>query len=194
MEFKNLIERFYSGLTEGNKRDYLTLFSDLQIQIEGWFRGELMKYFKEFGIKMTTENREVRVNIKEQKKVDLKIEINKEFHWIEIKHILVGRQKIGKFSLSFYFNSGTYIDNDINKLERVSEGVQKETKYCLVFLSSNSENKEEYEKSSGNYPEGNLKSQIDKILETKGLKNKVEVVSSAYNNDCHFGYFILKLI
>ncbi len=43
-KFENNIKSFYEKLING-KKDYLKLFSRLQIQIEGWFRGELTKYF-----------------------------------------------------------------------------------------------------------------------------------------------------
>ena len=81
-EFKKVIEKFYSSLTTEDKKDYLTLFSNLQIQIEGWFRGELMNYLKNEKVKITVYNREVPINDNNRRKVDLRIEVNNEFYWI----------------------------------------------------------------------------------------------------------------
>ena len=113
-KLENDIMEFYKILIN-NKREYLQLFSKLQIQIEGWFRGELMNYFKNCDYKMTTKNREVPINEGDRKKVDLKIGDSNEFesYWIELKHLLVGNQKGNKksdgeqkgnnFSLNFHF-------------------------------------------------------------------------------------------
>ena len=112
-EFKSLIERFYSSLKEVNKRDYLMLFSDLQIQIEGWFRGELMNFLRNNNIDITVKNRESRINTNTRKKADFKLEFTNEIYWIKLKHLLVGYQLDSSFPLKFYFNDDTYIHNDI---------------------------------------------------------------------------------
>ena len=117
-KFGELVENFYTYLMK-SKQEYLSLFSKLQIQIEGWFRGELMNYFEHHNIEMSTENREIRINEDSRRKVDLKIQIDNEFSWIELKHILVGYQIEQPFSLDFYFKDKTYISTDIEKLELI---------------------------------------------------------------------------
>ena len=98
------IRLFYEELIHSRK-EYLQLFSELQIQIEGWFRGELMHYFDKNVHKMTNKNREVppcddtahdeKLPDKEgnkRQKVDLILKLNDEYYWVELKHILVGYQ------------------------------------------------------------------------------------------------------
>ena len=203
-EFEHEISSFYNELIN-SKKEYLQLFSKLQIQIEGWFRGELMNYFDGPDHNMTTENREVLLNDEERKKADLKIEFDKTSYWLELKHLLVGYQKGNKkpedkqagnnFSLNFYFYSGTYITNDIEKLENVSKSSQETAyKYVLAFVSTNyPEDKKNKIKSKGV-----LEAQINDILNYKRkkgpLKNKACLISSDFNKDCNFGYFLLKVI
>ena len=69
MDSKDLevaIQDFYDELTE-KKQDYLILFSKLQIQIEGWFRGEVFNYLQGKTIQgtkinMTTENSSIQLH------------------------------------------------------------------------------------------------------------------------------------
>jgi hypothetical protein len=78
LEFENIIKEFYSCLTGETERcesknEYLELFSELEIQIEGWFRGEFMNFIKLKGIPMGPKNREARIYETSRKKVDFKI-------------------------------------------------------------------------------------------------------------------------
>ena len=66
-ELEHEVSLFYNELIN-SKKQYLQLFSRLQIQIEGWFRGELMNYIDGPDHNMTTENREVLLNDKDKKK------------------------------------------------------------------------------------------------------------------------------
>ena len=60
-KFEDVVKNFYTYLKE-NKQEYLLLFSRLQIQIEGWFRGELMNYLDQPKKDMSYKNREVPLN------------------------------------------------------------------------------------------------------------------------------------
>ena len=60
-KFEKLVKSFYTYLTE-DKHEYLSLFSRLQIQIEGWFKGELMCHFERQKIALTNKDREVTVD------------------------------------------------------------------------------------------------------------------------------------
>lgn len=203
-EFEHEISSFYEELIDG-KKEYLKLFSRLQIQIEGWFRGELMNYLDGPDHNMTTENREVLLNDEGRKKADLKVEFDKKSYWVELKHLLVGYQKgnekpedkqVGNnFSLNFYFYSGTYVTNDIEKLENELKSSQETAyKYILAFVSTN------YPVDKRDKIESKeiLDDQIKKILNNNRkdgpLKNKARLISSDFNNDCNFGYFLLKVI
>ena len=206
-EFEHEISSFYEELIDG-KKEYLKLFSRLQIQIEGWFRGELMNYLDGPDHNMTTENREVLLNDEGRKKADLKVEFHKKSYWVELKHLLVGYQKGNKkpedkqggnnFSLNFYFYSDTYITNDIEKLKNELKSSQETAyKYILAFVSTNYIDGKKI-KTKKIESKGVLENQINEILNYKRkedpLKNKACLISSDFNNDCNFGYFLLKII
>ena len=205
-KLENDIIEFYKILIN-NKKEYLQLFSKLQIQIEGWFRGELMNYFKNCDYKMTTKNREVPINEGDRKKVDLKIgdSNESESYWIELKHLLVGNQKGNKksdgeqkgnnFSLNFYFYSGTYITNDIEKLENLSKSSQETAyKYVLSFVSTNYPEDKKDKIESKEVFEDQIKKILNNNRKDGPLTKKARLISSDFNNDCNFGYFLLKVI
>ena len=194
-ELRNTIEKFYSSLTSENKKDYLTLFSDLQIQIEGWFRGELMNYLKNEKLEMTVSNREIRVNNEKRKKVDLRVQINNEFYWIELKHILVGCQLNNTYPLGFYFYKNSYIYNDIEKLQEVDNSDKQQHRYSLAFISTNYTcdkcRNTKFKKIS---TKEELKVQYEDIIKNKtDIKQKASLVSWDYNNIQHFGYLLLRV-
>ena len=206
-ELEHEVSLFYNELIN-SKKQYLQLFSRLQIQIEGWFRGELMNYIDGPDHNMTTENREVLLNDKDKKKADLKVEFDKKPYWVELKHLLVGYQKGNKkpedkqagnnFPLNFYFYSGTYVTNDIEKLENELKSSQETAyKYILAFVSTNYIEGKQI-KTKKIKSKGVLKAQINDILNYKRkegpLTKKACLISSDFNNDCNFGYFLLKVI
>ncbi len=206
-KFKELVKNFYAYLT-GNKQKYLSLFFDLQMQIERWFMGELIKHIDDKFFKMGIENREASLPNDKRKKVDLKIELNGEVYWIELKHIFVGCQKGNKFDLKFYYYNGkrtSSIANDSDKLSNIPVRLdhQIQNKFILVFLSAN-ESLDKRCKASGNNNENyyikdksDLHRKIDEIIQEdshnenrlKGLKlNCYE-----YNPEYRFGYFLLEV-
>ena len=194
-EFKSLIEKFYSSLTEGSKREYLMLFSDLQIQIEGWFRGELMNYLKNEKIKMTVYNREVPINDNNRRKVDLRIEVNNEFYWIELKHILVGCQKNDIYKLEFYFSNNAYIHNDIKKLQEIDKSNERQHGYSLAFISTNySCDKCKNPKFEEINSKEILEKQYKEVKKNKtDIEQDVTDVSCNYDSITHFGYLLLEV-
>ena len=192
-EFKKVIEKFYSSLTTEDKKDYLTLFSNLQIQIEGWFRGELMNYLKNEKVKMTVEDREVPINNNNRRKVDLRIEANDEFYWVELKHILVGCQRNHIYELEFYFSNSAYIDNDIKKLQEIDNFDKRQHGYSLAFISTNyscdkCKNPNFKEINSKEYLKDRYQA-VEKIK--KYIERNVTYVSCDYDSITHFGYLLL---
>ena len=194
-EFKSLIERFYSSLKEVNKRDYLMLFSDLQIQIEGWLRGELMNFLRNNNIDITVKNRESRINDETRKKADLKLEFTNEIYWIELKHLLVGCQLNNTYPLGFYFNKNSYIYNDIKKLQEVDNSDKRQHRYSLAFISTNYTcDKCRNTKFKKIITKEELKVQYKDIIKNKtDIKQKASLVSWDYNNIQHLGYLLLRV-
>ena len=182
-KLENDIHSFYTELISC-KKEYLQLFSDLQIQIEGWFRGELMHYFKENRYDMTTENREERIpnqDPKKRKKADFKIKVNGEWCWIELKHILIGHQKSNnRFKISDYFRSynSFAVINDIDKLTNV----KPDSAYVLAFVLVDDDSI-----TSKNGLERELKQLSDKY------NIRADKIAVDFDNDIRFGYFVLKL-
>ena len=197
-DLENLIIGFYNELT-GKKHDYLCLFSKLQIQIEGWFRGEFMNFLENNGIKMTTENREVKISDHDKRKVDIKIKLNNEWYWIELKHILVGYQKDSPFPLSFYFYKDTYIYSDIKKLTSIDNTDKKQHLYSLVFISTNYLRESDKKSTMDEINSMNdLKEQFTSIItKHKDIRDKIldkmSLVSFDYVNNLHFGYMLLEV-
>ena len=197
-DFVEKIKEFYTFLTDETGHNesntiYLKLFSKLQIQIEGWFRGELMTYLERKKIEMKVENREVRISNTERKKVDLKIKINNRYYWIELKHILVGSQgnnNSNNYCINFYFNKNTDIDNDIQQLKKTEdkEPDSDVSRYCLVFLSTNNEGKIAKIESKKD-----LDSKVNEELKNRQYKSSVELIHCDYELALHFGYFLLKV-
>ena len=194
-EFKSLIERFYSSLKEVNKREYLTLFSDLQIQIEGWFRGELMNFLRNNNIGITVKNRESRINDCTHKKADFKLEFTNKIYWIELKHLLVGYQLDSSFSLKFYFYKNTYIYNDIKKLQDVDHSDKRQYLYSLAFISTNYPyNKSEGSNDNKIASKKDLKDKYCSVIKSKNeIKDKVSLESLDYDDTLHFGYLLIKI-
>ena len=206
-KLENDIKLFYKDLIN-NKKDYLKLFSRLQIQIEGWFRGELMNYLDGNVHELTNKNREVPLcddisykeklsnkKANEKRKVDLRLMLNGEDYWIELKHILVGYQIKTSISLGFYFSDNSYIANDIDKLPKVCHSDKIRHLYSLTFISTNY-NRE----GDGNSrikkieaPE-DLKNSLDCVFEKhSNLKDKISKISYDYNKELHFGYMLLEV-
>ena len=194
-EFKSLIGRFYSSLKEVNKRDYMMLFSDLQIQIEGWFRGELMNFFRNNNIDITVKNRESRINTNTRKKADFKLEFTDEIYWIELKHLLVGYQLDNLFPLKFYFYKNTYIYNDIKKLHDVDHSDKRQYLYSLAFISTNYPyNKSEGSNDNKIASKKDLKDKYCSVIKSKNeIKDKVSLESLDYDDTLHFGYLLIKI-
>jgi hypothetical protein len=69
--------------------------------------------------------------------VDLKIQLDNESYWIELKHILVGYQIEQPFRLGFYFNKGTYNSEDIGKHGSMVQRDKRQHGYSLVLISTN---------------------------------------------------------
>ena len=182
--FEDLVKNFNRYLIE-NKHEYLTLFSKLQIQIEGWFRGKLMHYLKEINYELTPDNREIKIpnqGPKERKKVDFKIKINDEWCWIELKHILIGYQKSkdNRFKLLDYFRgyNSFSVTNDIKKLKKVNP----DPAYVLCFASVN---------DNSVIDAGVLEKMINEIL--NDVKIGADLKAWNFDNDSSCAYFILKV-
>ena len=133
-----VIQDFYGVLNSHSK--YLEIFCNYGVQLEGWFKGELLSYFHEQKNthRISDFDREVLCG-QGKKKIDFRIDIYSgnigEVHWIEVKHWLIGYQKGTKYNVNSYFTdrSTVGIVDDVNKLTAIVNG----QKYLLIITTSN---------------------------------------------------------
>lgn len=108
-------------------------FCHLGFQSEGWFKGELLTFFSELqqGAVIQELNREVTVGTN---RVDIRIRLNETYHWIELKHWLIGKQKGTHYNPGFYFGDPTSvgITKDIDKLCTLMG-----CRWMLILLTAN---------------------------------------------------------
>lgn len=113
-------------------QDRFRCFTQLGFQSEGWFKGELVTLFNQLqneGI-IQELDREVKV---EKGRVDVRIRLNNTYHWIELKHWLIGNQKGVSYNPYFYFSDSTVgITHDIDKLNTLTDH-----RWMLLLLTAN---------------------------------------------------------
>jgi hypothetical protein len=111
----------------------LACFCELGFQTEGWFKGELLYLFSQLHRQGVIQELDREVNV-EGKKVDIRLRVNNEDHWIELKHWLIGKQKGTTYNPSFYFGDRTSvgITGDVNKLASLTGH-----RWLLLLLTAN---------------------------------------------------------
>jgi hypothetical protein len=97
----------------------LRVFAEQGVQVESWLKGELLALcaiLMRMGIVEAFE-REVRVD---GGKIDLRIRLEGRWHWVELKHWLVGEQVGTFYSCCGYFgDADTGVKWDVEKLRRM---------------------------------------------------------------------------
>ena len=184
--FENLAEGFYHELLKiESYREKFKLISDLQMQVEGWFKTEFLYYLKGKKMDIGVENRECKVSEEIRRKTDIRIPLKNYNCYVELKHIILGEQKGSRYNLKFYFYEKTYISNDIEKLQNIKS---PDEAYALTFVSLNEYKNEKKLKEE-------LKEDLQKIL--KELKDKEKISSSEpicfFDQNSNFGYFLIKV-
>jgi hypothetical protein len=116
--------------------DRLKCFSALGVQVEGWFKGELLfllSKLKNEGL-INAYDREIKIK---RGKIDLSINKNGSHHYIELKHWLCGYQRSNYlFTPSFYFPDHTSVGiiKDVNKL---ISSRKRGDKWLLILVAKN---------------------------------------------------------
>jgi hypothetical protein len=89
-----------------------------------------------------------------------------------------------------YFSSGTFIDNDIKKLQEIEdkESHNNESRYCPVVESTNHEGDKSKIKSKEI-----LESEVRNELVKRAYGSKEQLIHWNYNLDKHIGYFMLEV-
>ncbi|MDR7531083.1 MAG: hypothetical protein QN213_09975 [Armatimonadota bacterium] len=78
-------------------QDRLRCFYELQMQVEGWFKGELLFVLRT--VHIAPFDREARL---ERGRVDLTVTLDGATHYVELKHWHIGRQGDAVYSPRFY--------------------------------------------------------------------------------------------
>jgi hypothetical protein len=98
-----LIERFRKHLEV--KEDALRSFCHRGVQVEGWFKGEMIAFLHKEGIHF---DREVKFGSdkKDRKKIDFQVTLASQVTHIEMKHWLIGNQRGRSYNANWYFSQG----------------------------------------------------------------------------------------
>jgi len=118
-------------------QDRLLCFREQEVQVEGWFKGEmlfLLSGLKREGV-IEGFGREAG-NQQGRTKVDLTIALGGSTHWIELKHWLVGVERGARLDPPFYFGDPTSVGivKDFDKLVAVASEAPK---WFLILLTGN---------------------------------------------------------
>ncbi|MFN8448101.1 MAG: hypothetical protein U0521_05810 [Anaerolineae bacterium] len=116
-------------------QDRFITFCNLGFQSEGWFKGELVNLFSQLQREGVIQelDREVKVGTK---RIDVMIRLNDMYHWIELKHWMIGIQKGSYYSPSFSFGDPTSVGiiSDVDKLNTL---IHPGHRWILVLLTAN---------------------------------------------------------
>ena len=115
--------------------DRLICFRKMGVQVEGWFKGELLTLLSSFVEQGLIEefDREVKTH---GGKIDLTVKTKADLHWSELKHWLIGKQKGSAYDSKFYFGdpSSVGIVRDVDKLLRITSPGRL---WMLILLTAN---------------------------------------------------------
>ena len=110
--------------------DRLECFSRYEVQVEAWFKGEMLAFLGRMKItgRIVGFEREVSVG---RKKIDFAIDVASGRHWVELKHWLIGYQKGDKWRPVDYVD---WLKPDVERLKAVQAG---DRAWILVFCTAN---------------------------------------------------------
>lgn len=114
--------------------DRMLSFCNHGVQLEGWFKGELLVVLdslRESGV-VKNFDREVK---RTEGRIDLFIESD-GLHWVELKHWLIGEQGGTRYGPGFYLRDPTSVGiiRDVDKLLRIPGDVGR---WLLLLLTAN---------------------------------------------------------
>ena len=121
------------------KEKNFVVFTENDVRIEGWFKGELLMLFKEMKDNNRIKNfdREVsRFSDGKRFQVDFSITTNDDVErFIEIKSLSIGQKKKTPRNLSFYFRDDNLgVINDLKKFKQLKNCQEK---YIMLFVYPN---------------------------------------------------------
>jgi hypothetical protein len=116
-------------------QDRLKCFCRAGVQVEGWFKGEMLFLLEEMAARSEIDafDREV---TKQHRKMDLYLTIAGQPQWVELKHWLIGYQRNYYWSPGSYFGDRTSvgINPDVEKLKALDAAGDR---WVLILMTAN---------------------------------------------------------
>lgn len=141
MYLNHVLKSFASRLDQCDSQ--LRCFNQHEMQVEGWFKGELLSLLneKQDAGEIHSLQREAALRVDgRNRKVDIyfeRDEVNgtKKEVWLELKHWHIGKQNNTYYGAPWYFKNkqSTCIYGDVEKLKHL----QSDTTYILVLATHN---------------------------------------------------------
>lgn len=110
------------------------------------------------------------------------LELNNNKYYLELKHILIGKEPNQSPNLDSYFSQGYTIQNDINKLNKVTLQGTAQRFQCTFISGVKYNTKQE------------LCDEISKVLRDRKLARKTSLLTCDYDKIAEFGYFFLEVM
>lgn len=141
MYINHVLKSFANHLDQCESQ--LRCFNQLEMQVEGWFKGELLSFLnekqnlgeinslkREAALPVDGRNRKVDVHFVRAENDGSKKEV-----WLELKHWHIGKQNGTYYGAPWYFKNkqGTCIYGDVEKLKYL----QPDTAFILVLATHN---------------------------------------------------------
>jgi hypothetical protein len=117
--------------------DRLLCFKQQEVQVEGWFKGELLfllSRLKDEGL-ISGFGREAG-GAQGRSRVDVSVVLDDVTHWIELKHWLVGVQRGALLDPPFYFGDPTAV-GIVKDVDKLIDLVPQAPKWLLILLTGN---------------------------------------------------------
>ncbi|GIV98526.1 MAG: hypothetical protein KatS3mg057_3183 [Herpetosiphonaceae bacterium] len=129
-DFVPTIKQHFDGL-----QDRFRIFHHYAFQTEGCFKGELLMILHQLAANGVIDDLDREV-LFAARRVDITFSAGQEKHLIELKHWIIGRQRVNTYTPTFYFGdpSSVGITRDVDKLNDI-EGAF--CRWLLILLTSN---------------------------------------------------------
>ena len=109
----------------------LQCFSSNEVQVEAWFKGEMLFLLEQLKGKKFIKDFKAEVPAMGRKKIDIWINFQAGQNWVELKHWLIGTQKGNRWRAVDYVYD---LENKFKKFDAVDAGSHG---YVLVLCTEN---------------------------------------------------------
>lgn len=118
-----------------SKFEYIQIFTENDVRVEGWFKGELLYLFTQMKTQglITDFEREKNIHVGNKRfQVDFSVTIGENENLIELKTLSIGQRKGTPRNLAFYFKDDNLgLKKDVKKFNILST---YNSKWLLAFV------------------------------------------------------------